>query len=171
MKRGETTKVELTAPKSNSVPAATKRVNLMRTAEASASSAWPDASLTASKALDGVASTRWNSKSGDDKGAWLAARWPQPVTVRQVVLHESYDRITSFQVQQFDKAKNDWVNVIAVDEKQVTVMKAGKSGKDANDGSVNPVFTVNLPSPVETTGLRIVFTTVIFDGQRLVIRL
>lgn len=53
------------------------------------------------------------------------------------------------------------MNVIAVDEKQVTVMKAGKSGKDANDGSVNPVFTVNLPSPVETTGLRIVFTTVI----------
>jgi len=41
------------------------------------------------KAADGNGSSRWNSKPNDDVGAWLAARWDQPVTIRKIVIRRA----------------------------------------------------------------------------------
>ena len=173
VKPGTTVKVELTPKKPSPAPAAktrptaktpstsAKKKNLMSTARYTASSTWNHPGLTAPKAFDGHSRTRWNSKPGDAKRAWLAACWDQPVTVTEVVVRQAYDRITAFRIQQLDAVKNDWVDVVLVEGDKLTALKGGKSASGPDDGSVSPVFRVSFPRPVRTTGIRMLVTEVV----------
>ncbi len=53
------------------------------------------------------------------------------------------------------------MDVAALEGDQLTAQKGGKSGKDANDPTVNPTFTVTFPAPVTTRGIRLLVTSVI----------
>ncbi|HEV3021735.1 MAG TPA: discoidin domain-containing protein [Pirellulales bacterium] len=140
-------------------PPASEHKNLVVTAKHSASSEW-DANFTAAKAFDGDGATRWNSRNLETQGAWVACRWAQPVTVYKVVVREAFDRIGGFKVQQFDAAKNDWVDAIALEGEALLTQKGDTSG-NPNDGKANPTFTLDLPAPLVTTGIRILVTSVV----------
>src|SRR5947208_3352227 len=75
-------------------PAAAKNNNLTATAKYSSSTDWQSSQgnvdFVAAKAFDGDLSTRWNSDSGDQDGAWLAANWDAPVTINKVVIYERF---------------------------------------------------------------------------------
>ncbi|HEV3004478.1 MAG TPA: discoidin domain-containing protein [Pirellulales bacterium] len=144
-------------------PPSSEHKNLVVTAKHSASSEW-DANFTAAKAFDGNGATRWNSRNLETQGAWVACRWEQPVTVYKVIVREAFDRIDGFKVQQFDAAKNDWVDTIALEGEALLTQKGGTSG-NPNDGKANPTFTIDLPAPLVTTGIRILVTSVVEKYQ------
>src|SRR5262245_20583762 len=81
-------------------PAKAANTNLTANAIYSASSAWQDdqgnTQFVAAKAFDGDLATRWNSRSDDADGAWLAVEWAQPVTLNKVVIYERFSRVLSF---------------------------------------------------------------------------
>jgi hypothetical protein len=156
--------------------------NLLLTAKMSASSMW-SSDFAAGKAADGNGSSRWNSKPNDDVGAWLAARWDQPVTIRKIVIRQAYDRLIEFTMQRFDAAKNDWVDMmhvfpnrhtssfsptgeklgwsvhpddVYVDGRRLADCKERKFAQADPNAAVNPVFTLNLRGAPATTGIRLV---------------
>jgi hypothetical protein len=139
------------------VSAASLNKNLTATAQYSSSSDWQsdqgNTTFVAAKAFDGDITTRWNSYAGDGAGAWLAAKWDQPVTVNKVVLREAFDRITGMRVQMFDTSKNDWADIpagIVEDDKFAALKKL--------DAASNATVTVRFPTPVTTTGIRQLYT-------------
>jgi hypothetical protein len=144
-------------------PPSSEHKNLAVTAKHSASSEW-DAKFSAAKAFDGDGATRWNSRNLETQGAWVACRWEQPVTVYKVVVREAFDRINGFKVQQFDAAKNDWVDAVVLEGEALLTQKGGTSG-NPNDGKANPTFTLDLPTPLVTTGIRILVTSVVEKYQ------
>lgn len=155
-------------------------INLMATAKYSSSSEHAGTDFVTAKAFDGEYSTRWESQSGGAHGVWLAARWAQPVTIRKLTIREAHDRITDSVIQRFDDTKNGWVDLLHVfgnrhlssysrkggergwgylpdavwvDDRRLGDSKDRTFGVDP-DGSVHPVFTINLPDPLTTTGVR-----------------
>jgi hypothetical protein len=147
---------------SNSIvetPKAAPAINLARSASLTASTEW--GGFPASLAGDGIEHTRWNSHQGDGKGAWIAAHWRQPVTIRRVVVRQAYDRISTIRVQTMKAEGMQWVNAVTLDSTQLAEFRQGRKGRDANDPNVNPVFTIDLPVPVTTSGLRLFIPLVI----------
>ena len=155
-------------------------MNLMATAKYSSSSEQEGIGCATANAFDGDASTRWDSQSGDSQGAWLAARWDQPATIRKLIIREAHDRITDLTVQRLDGPDNDWVDLLHVfgnrhlssysrkggerdwgyrpdavwvDDRRLGDSKDRTFGDDP-DGSEHPVFTINLPDPLTTRGIR-----------------
>jgi hypothetical protein len=137
--------------------AASLNKNLTATAQYSSSSDWQsdqgNTTFVAAKAFDGDLTTRWNSFAGDGAGAWLAAKWNAPVTLNKVVLREAFDRITGMRVQQFDTSKNDWADIPAG-----IVEDATFAGLKKLDAAGNATVTVRFPTPIQTTGLRQLYT-------------
>ena len=161
----------------------TGTINLLATAKYSSSSNSArigDVGYDAAKAFDGDLGTRWNSKKGNAVGAWLAARRDRPVTIHKVVVRQAHDRMIAFVIERFDGTKNGWVHLLYVfaDRHVSSYSREGKrrgwgylpdavwvDGKQLGDqkdrvfgthpdGSVHPVFTLNLPDPLTTTGIR-----------------
>jgi carboxypeptidase family protein/F5/8 type C domain-containing protein len=135
-------------------PAAAKNTNLTATAKYSASSEWEsdqgNTTFVAGKAFDGDLTTRWNVASGDNDGSWIEADWDQPVTMNKVVVRQAFNRLAGFRVQTRDAGSSDWKDTyVAEDAGYASVV-----GGDPN----NPTYTVRLGSPVNTAGLRILFT-------------
>ena len=158
-------------------------VNLMAAAKYSSSSNLAETGnveYDAAKAFDGDLDTRWNSKIGNAVGAWLAARWDRPVTVHKIIVRQAHDRMTSFVIERFDEANGGWIHLLYVfadrhlssysreggrlgwgyrrdavwvDGKQLGDLKDRVFGTHP-DGSVHPAFTLNLPDPLTTTGIR-----------------
>jgi hypothetical protein len=138
-------------------PAAAKNMNLTATAQYSSSSDWQsdqgNTTFVAAKAFDGDLTTRWNSYAGDGAGAWLAAKWNQPVTINKVVLREAFDRITGMRIQQWDTSKNDWADIPAgiVEDANFAALKK-------LDAASNGTVTVRFATPITTTGIRQLYT-------------
>ncbi|HEX5051509.1 MAG TPA: discoidin domain-containing protein, partial [Planctomycetota bacterium] len=85
----------------------TSAANLARTATASASEdQGPD--LVAAFANDGDPATRWSGIPGHNSGVWYQLDWPQPVTLRQVVLHQFDTYVMELDVQVWDGAGQHW---------------------------------------------------------------
>jgi protocatechuate 3,4-dioxygenase beta subunit len=137
-------------------PAGAANTNLTATAHYSASSEWEsnrgNAAFVAAKAFDGETSTRWNVAGGNDRGSWLAARWDGPVTINRVVVREAFDRLDGFRIQRLDAASGKWVDAKVVEGQVYLQAKRG----DPN----NPAFVLRFVRPIETTGLRVLFTQV-----------
>jgi M6 family metalloprotease-like protein len=140
---------------------ASQAVNLLRTAAYTSSSDWDRAAFAASKAFDGKTSTRWNSRAGNARGAWLAARWNKPVTVSQVVVRQAFDRMTGLKLQMPDVKGDGWTDLVVLEKRQLAALNAGTPGNGPNDASANPVFVISLPKPVEAVGLRLLVTSVV----------
>jgi hypothetical protein len=68
------------------------------------------------------------------------------------VVREAIDRIRAFRLQQFDTAKNDWADVMNVSGDLFTSLRGT---------AALPLFTMRLPTPLKTTGIRLVFDDVI----------
>jgi len=109
-------------------------------------------SFVAAKAFDGNLSTRWNSDRGDLNGSFLGTRWDTPQTITKIVVREAIDRIRAFRLQQFDTAANDWADVLNVSGDLYTKLRGNLSP---------PIYTMRLPTPLQTTGIRLVFDDVI----------
>ena len=56
-------------------------------------------------ANDGDPSTRWSGISGHNVGVWFELDWPQPVTLRQVVLQQYDTYVMELDLQSWDAAK------------------------------------------------------------------
>jgi hypothetical protein len=136
-------------------PAAAQR-NLALGSKPFASTAWEqDTGLQgfiAERAFDGNLGTRWNSDRGDLDGSFLGTRWDTPQTITKIVIREAIDRIRAFRVQQFDTAKNDWADVLNVADALFTQLKG-----DSSPG----LFTIRFKPALQTTGIRLVFDSVI----------
>jgi hypothetical protein len=162
-------------------------VNLIARASVSSSSDWEsergNTDFVAAKAGDGDRTTRWNSREGDASGSWLAVQWNEPVSIQQIVVREAFDRIADFVVETIDE-NDTWVpklhvfgrrhissfqwstggawgydpDRVHVDGRRLEDHKGRAFGQD-HLGSVHPVFTINLPGPLTTTGLRLRITT------------
>lgn len=148
------------AQKQTTEPVVDQAVNLVRNAKYTASSTWDKTTYTAAKAFDGRRNTRWNSRRGDDRGAWLAVHWDKPVTIRRAVVRQAFDRITGLKLQVLNDTTKPWQDVFVLDGEQLKRQKRGRAGRTRNDGSVNPVFTIRLDSPVRTKDLRLLITSV-----------
>jgi hypothetical protein len=109
-------------------------------------------SFVAAKAFDGNLSTRWNSDRGDLNGSFLGTRWDTPQTITKVVVREAIDRIRAFRLQQFSATTNDWADVLNVSGDLFTSLRGT---------APLPLFTMRLPTPLQTTGIRLVFDEVI----------
>ena len=83
--------------------------NLAKDATAVSSSDW-STDYDASKANDGVLTTRWNSAGGDVEGSWLELDWSSPQTFNKIAILEFGGRIQDYSLQRFDSAKNDFVD-------------------------------------------------------------
>jgi hypothetical protein len=127
--------------------------NLVRTAKCSASSVWPG--FQAAYAGYGRGDTRWNSAPGDAKNAWIAAHWDSPVTVREIIVRQAYDRLAVIKIQSQLVDGGRWSELATLNKQQIAAFKYGKEGHDGNDASVNPVIPVTLSKPVQTRGLRL----------------
>jgi len=131
-----------------------KNTNLTATAKYSASSEWENGNPTylASKAFDGDYTSRWNVASGDSDGSWLAATWDNPVTINKVVMYEDYDRLAGFRIQTLDSGGN-WVDAYVAEDAGYTAVKSTDPAQQAN-----PVYKIRLAQPIQTKGLRALFT-------------
>jgi hypothetical protein len=137
-------------------PAAAKNTNLTATAKYSSSSDWEsdqgNTTFVALKAFDGDYTTRWNSAAGDTNGAWLAANWDSPVTINKVVIYEAIARVNGFRVQRRDAGSTDWVDAYVAEGDGYTAVKGGDPSQ--------PVYKIRFPQPIQTAGLRVLFTDV-----------
>jgi hypothetical protein len=141
-----------------------------------------NAQFAAAKAFDGDGSTRWNSDEADATGAWLACRWDNPVTIQRIVVRQAFDRLTDFAIDRFDEDKSDWTeklyvfgarhdsaylwsaeqggrwgygaDTVHVDGRCVEDHKVRVFGED-HLGARHPIFTINIPEPLVTTGIRL----------------
>jgi hypothetical protein len=132
-----------------------KNQNLTATAQYSASSEWEDGNPTylASKAFDGdETTTRWNVASGDNDGSWLAATWASPVTINKVVMYEAFDRLNGFRIQNLDSGGN-WVDAYVAEDAGYAAVKSKDPAKQTN-----PVFTIRFATPLQTKGVRALYT-------------
>lgn len=158
---GPTIRVRVSRKQVATQPRPKPPTNLMRTASYSASSEWDKSIHAAAQAFDGLTYTRWNSRAGDTQGGWLASRWDEPVTIGEVIVRQAFDRITALELQVPQGGKDEWANLIVLDEQRLQAFKRGRKGRGPNDGSVNPVFVIPLPEPVKTTGLRLRISSVV----------
>lgn len=83
--------------------------NLARTATASASSTY-GAGYEASKANDGVTSTRWNAASGSYGDEWLKLDFGTAKTFNKTIVREFENRISSYKIQ-YDNGSS-WVDLV-----------------------------------------------------------
>ncbi|MGC8669350.1 MAG: glycoside hydrolase family 2 TIM barrel-domain containing protein [Chthonomonadales bacterium] len=78
-------------------------------ATASASETYAD--FSPQKAVDGRQDTRWSGIPGHNSGVWFQLKWPAPVPIGEVVIHQ-YERFThEMDVQVWNGAAGEWRTV------------------------------------------------------------
>lgn len=95
------------------------------------------------KAIDGVASTRWNASANDKVGSWLEMNFDTNVTFNKVVLKEYLDRVTGYKLQYWNGIS--WSDILS----------------DTTIGATK----VNTFTPVTTNKLRVYFTATKTDSN------
>lgn len=138
--------------KQTTAQVAKQPVDPIQSVKVSASSQWSETTYAAARAFDGLLNTRWNSATGDTRGAWLAVQWETPVRIRHAVVHQAFDRITGLELQTRNDTNESWTTVVVLDGEELTRQKKGRAGRTPDDGSVNPVYTVHLDATVQTRG-------------------
>ncbi len=118
----------------------------------------------AKAAFDGRSETRWNSARRVFGLPWIARVWPEPQTIREIIIHQAFDRI-KFTIQRLSPIHCRWIDVHVGD--------TGGHGEDAaaiNDKTRNPVFHVTLPESITTRGIRILVTGRVPEAHTVSIR-
>ena len=81
--------------------------DLARTATASASEQQGN-DLAAAFAIDGDLASRWSGIPGHNAGVWFQLDWSQPVTVRQVAVHQYDTYVKEFDFETWDDVTGQW---------------------------------------------------------------
>lgn len=110
--------------------------NLAAYAKVYASSRYDDKTYIDEKAIDGVASTRWNASTGNKSGAWLEFCFDTAITINKVVMKEFENRVTGYKLQYWD----------------------GISWSDILTGTTIGANKVDTFAPVAFTKVRVLFT-------------
>src|SRR6266850_623469 len=82
-------------------------VNLALQAQASASES-QSPQLAPRFAIDGDPGTRWSGIPGHNQGVWFELDWPQPITLRQVVLQQYDTYVKELDLQVWDAGQSAW---------------------------------------------------------------
>ena len=84
--------------------------NLALRAKATASESLSE-EMSAEKAIDDNAGTRWSAKVAHFEGVWYQLQWEKPVLVGQVAIRQ-YDRFTTaMDLQAWDDASGSWKTI------------------------------------------------------------
>jgi serine/threonine protein kinase/WD40 repeat protein/predicted Zn-dependent protease len=128
-------------------------------------------SFEAIRAFDGLPDSRWNSKKGDDSGAWLSVTWKKPGTISAVRIEQAYDRITGFRIQGLDD-DGTWKDAFVAEGDAFKELRGDKPWLGYNAPDHDPVFEFDLPDRLTAKSVRILITGTVemSEGKSVSIR-
>ncbi|NQU25281.1 MAG: discoidin domain-containing protein [Candidatus Nealsonbacteria bacterium] len=127
--------------------------------KASASSSFAGSEHSPQRAIDSVATTRWNSAAQSGNDQWLALEFGKPKTIARIEINEAFDRVRRFRLQGLNVRKN----------RESEENDAADAWADLHEGAtIGAAFSLKLEPPQTCEGLRLVFDEI--DSDCLSIR-